>query len=342
APVAVRHAAHCRCHSALGRGARRPRGTAAMSGKPQRPGVAPPRLIGGLAVAALLAFALSLAIGPSGFGLGGAGEAADLIFWEIRMPRAVLGALVGAALGLSGAALQGYLRNPLAEPSLVGVSGGAALGAVLAIHLGLSQAFALALPVGGLAGAAVAMLAVVALAGAHGGPVTLILAGLAVSSIATALISLALNLSQNPFASVEMVFWMMGSLADRSLTQVWLSAPLMLAEDAAGSLGIDLSRTRLMVIAGTALAVGAATAVTGIIGFVGLIVPHVLRPFAGHRPGLLLPASLLGGAIMLLLADVGLRLLQPWVDLRIGVLTALLGAPFFVWLVLKTRSELAG
>src|SRR6185436_7679678 len=139
APVAVRHAAHCRCHSALGRGARRPRGTAAMSGKPQRPGVAPPRLIGGLAVAALLAFALSLAIGPSGFGLGGAGEAADLIFWEIRMPRAVLGALVGAALGLSGAALQGYLRNPLAEPSLVGVSGGAALGAVLAIHLGLSQ-----------------------------------------------------------------------------------------------------------------------------------------------------------------------------------------------------------
>ena len=141
----------------------------------------------------------------------------------------MLGALVGGALGLSGAALQGYLRNPLAEPSLVGVSGGAALGAVLAIHLGLSPAFALALPLGGLVGAAVAMLAVVALAGAHGGPVTLILAGLAVSSIATALISLALNLSQNPFASVEMVFWMMGSLADRSLTQVWLAAPLMLA-----------------------------------------------------------------------------------------------------------------
>ena len=155
------------------------------------------------------------------------GEARALIFNEIRLPRAVLGALVGGALGLSGAALQGYLRNPLAEPSLVGVSGGAALGAVLAIHLGLSQAFALALPLGGLAGAAVAMLAVVALAGAHGGPVTLILAGLAVSSIATALVSLALNLSQNPFAAVEMVFWMMGSLADRSLTQLWISAPLI-------------------------------------------------------------------------------------------------------------------
>jgi iron complex transport system permease protein len=129
---------------------------------------------------------------------------------------------------VSGAALQGYLRNPLAEPSLVGVSGGAALGAVLAIHLGLASAFAFALPLGGLAGAAVAMLAVVALAGVHGGPVTLILAGLAVSAIATALISLALNLSQNPFAAVEMVLWMMGSLTDRSLTQVWLAAPLML------------------------------------------------------------------------------------------------------------------
>jgi iron complex transport system permease protein len=321
--------------------------------------VGPARLLGALAAATLAAFFLSLAIGPAGFGIDATGEARALIFTEIRLPRAILGALIGAALGLSGAALQGYLRNPLAEPTLVGVSGGAALGAVLAIHLGLSQAFALALPLGGLAGAAAAMLLVIALAGARGGPVTLILAGLAVSSIATALVSLALNLSQNPFASVEMVFWMMGSLADRSLTQVWLAAPLMLAgmalllavgraldaltlgEDAAGSLGIDLARTRLMVIAGTALAVGAATAVTGIIGFVGLIVPHVLRPFAQHRPGLLLPASMLGGAIMLLVADIGLRLVQPWLELRIGVLTALIGAPFFVWLVVRTRSELA-
>jgi iron complex transport system permease protein len=330
-----------------------------MTGTPQRAGVAPPLLIGGLAIAALAAIALSLAIGPSGFGLSGAGDAAGLILWEIRMPRAVLGLLVGAALGLSGAALQGYLRNPLAEPSLVGVSGGAALGAVLAIHLGLSQAFALALPLGGLAGAALAMFAVVALAGAHGGPVTLILAGLAVSGIATALISLALNLSQNPFASVEMVFWLMGSLADRSLTQVWLAAPpilagtavllvlgraldaLTLGEDAARSLGIDVARTRLALVAGTALAVGAATSVTGVIGFVGLLIPHVLRPIAGHRPSLLLPASALAGAIFLLVADIGLRLAQPWMDLRIGVLTALIGAPFFVWLVLKTRSELA-
>jgi iron complex transport system permease protein len=321
--------------------------------------IAPRSLLLVLAAATAAAFLLSLAIGPSGFGFGPAGEAGSLIFWEIRLPRAVLGALVGAALGLCGAALQGYLRNPLAEPSLIGVSGGAALGAVLSIHLGLSQAIALALPAGGLAGAALAMLAVVTLAGIQGGPVTLILAGLAVSAIATALISLALNLSQNPFASVEMVFWLMGSLADRSLTQVWLAGPLIVAgmgvllvlgraldalalgEDAARSLGIDIAHARLFIVVGTALSVGAATAVTGVIGFVGLLVPHVLRPFAGYRPGLLLPASMLGGAVFLLVADIGLRLLQPVMDLRVGVLTALIGAPFFVWLVLRTRGELA-
>jgi iron complex transport system permease protein len=330
-----------------------------MSARAARPDIKPIHLLGGLAVAALAAFALSLAIGPAGFGIEATGEARALIFWEVRLPRAVLGALVGASLGLSGAALQGYLRNPLAEPGLVGVSGGAALGAVFAIHLGLAQTVALARPIGGLVGAAIAMLAVVALAGMHGGPVTLILAGLAVSSIATALISLALNLSENPFAAVEMVFWLMGSLTDRSLTHVWLSAPLIVAgigllltvgraldalslgEDAARSLGIDLGRTRFAVVAGTALSVGAATAVTGIIGFVGLLIPHVLRPFAAHRPGLLLPASALAGAIFLSVADIGLRLSQQWTDLRIGVLTALIGAPFFVWLVLKTRSELA-
>jgi iron complex transport system permease protein len=330
-----------------------------MSGASSRLSVKPMQLLVALGIAAALAFILSLSVGPGGFGIEATGEARALIFYEIRLPRAVLGALVGGALGLSGAALQGYLRNPLAEPSLVGVSSGAALGAVLAIHLGLSQVLALALPVGALVGAAAAMLAVVALAGARSEPVTLILAGLAVSSIATALIWLALNLSQNPFASVEMVFWMMGSLADRSLTQLWISAPLILAggallltiaraldaltlgEDAATSLGIDLARTRLAVVAGTALAVGATTAVTGVIGFVGLIVPHMPRPLAQHRPGLLLPAGALGGAVMLLVADVALRLVQPWVELRIGVLTALIGAPFFVWLVLKTRSELA-
>jgi iron complex transport system permease protein len=317
------------------------------------------KVFGCLSALTLLAFALSLALGPAGVGLLQMGEAGRLIFWEIRLPRALLGALVGATLGLSGAALQGYLRNPLAEATLLGVSGGAALGAVLAIHLGLGQVLALAVPAGGLAGAAAALFAVAALAGLRGGPMTLILAGLAVSATATALISLALNLSRNPFASIEMVFWMMGSLADRSLTQVWLGGPLMLAgifllllvgraldaltlgEDAAISLGIDARLTRLTIILGVALSVGAATAITGVIGFVGLLVPHALRPWVGHRPGLLLPASLLGGASLLLLSDIALRLVQPWAEVRIGVLTALFGAPFFLWLVLKTRRELA-
>ena len=324
----------------------------------RRPATGGPVLLALLGALALAAFLLSLFTGPSTLGLAGAGEARALIFTEIRLPRAVLGALIGATLGLSGAALQGYLRNGLAEPGLLGVSGGAALGAALAIHLGLVQALALALPIGGLAGAAVAMLILVALAGRGSGTATLILAGLAVSTLTTALISLVLALSANPFASLEIVYWLMGSLADRSLPQVWLSAPLMLAgmallllvgraldaltlgEDAAKSLGIDLERTRWAIIAGTALGVGAATSVAGVIGFLGLMVPHVLRPFAGHRPSLLLPASLFGGASALLLSDVALRLMSAWVELRIGVLTALLGAPFFIWLVLKTRSEL--
>jgi iron complex transport system permease protein len=229
----------------------------------------------------------------------------------------------------------------------------------VAIHTGLSAGFALALPLGGLAGAGLATLTVLALAGSNSGTLTLILAGVAVSSAATALTSLALNLSPNPFAAVEMVYWLMGSLADRSTTQLFLAGPIMIAgqillvmlarsldalslgEDVATNLGVDLSRTRLLLVLGTAMTVGAATAVTGTIAFVGLIVPHVLRPFVGHAPGRLLVASLLGGAILLLAADLALRLITPGGELRLGVLTALIGAPFFVWLVMRTRREMA-
>lgn len=313
-------------------------------------------LLGGSVIALAV---LSLMIGPAGFGLPRGEGAAGLILTEIRLPRTLLAALTGAALGLSGAALQGYLRNPLAEPGIIGISSGAGLGAVLAIHSGASAALALALPLGGLAGAALATLIVLALAGERGGALTLILAGVAVSSVATALISLALSLAQNPFAAVEIVFWLLGSLADRSMTHVWLAGPLMLAgmavllmlgpsldaltlgEDAAHNLGIDLVRVRRLVVAGTALAVGAATAIVGTIAFVGLVVPHVLRPLVGHMPSRLLPASLLGGAGLVLASDIALRIVTPGGELRLGVLTALMGAPFFLWLVLKMRAELA-
>jgi len=311
-----------------------------------------------LAAVLVVSLALSLLTGPAGFGFPGGGNAAWLIFSEIRLPRAILGALIGAALGLCGAALQGYLRNPLAEPGLLGVTGGASLGAVVAIHSGASAAFALALPLGGLIGAGLATLAVLLLAGARSGPVTLILAGVAISSLAGALTTLALNLSPNPFAAVEMVFWMLGSLNDRSLVHVSIASPLILAggailmslrrdldalslgDDVAANLGLDLSRLRLKVVAGTALAIGAATSVAGSIGFVGLVVPHLLRRHAGHEPGRLLPLSALGGACLVLVADLVLRLLSPVGDLKLGVLTALIGAPFFLWLVVKTRQEL--
>lgn len=321
---------------------------------------APPYLLV-LAVSAglaLLGFVLSLTLGPEGFGLPAGAEAARLVLTEIRLPRALLGLLVGGALGLSGAVLQGYLRNPLAEPGLIGISGGASLGAVLAIHTGLAGRFALALPLGGLLGAALATLAVVALAGASGSVTTLILAGVAVSSVTSALTALALNVSPNPFASVEIMVWLMGSLTDRSLIHVWLAAPLIivgaamllttardlealtLGEDAARNLGVDPSLLRFKVIAGTALGVGAATSVTGAIAFVGLMVPHLVRPFVGSSPGRLLWPSLLCGAALVLFADVLLRLAGPRSDLRLGVLTALIGAPFFLWLVIKSRREL--
>ena len=315
-------------------------------------------VIGVLAAVAVLAFVASLLVGPAGIGLPGGGDAARVIFWEIRLPRALLGALVGGALGLSGAVLQGYLRNPLAEPGLLGISGGAALGAVVAIHTGAAGAFAIALPAGGLLGAAVAAMAVMLLAGERSGPITLILAGVAISSLAGALTTLALNLSPNPFALVEMLFWLLGSLTDRSLMHVWLAAPLILlggalllttgraldaltlGEDAAQNLGVDLSSLRNRIVAGTALSVGAATAVAGTIGFVGLVVPHLLRPLVGHEPQRLLPASALGGAALILAADVALRLFAPLSEVRLGVVTALVGAPFFLWLILKTRREL--
>jgi iron complex transport system permease protein len=321
--------------------------------------VMPSRIVILTAGLAVLAFFLSLMIGPDGFGLPHDAAAAKLVFNEIRVPRAVLGLLIGAALGVSGAVLQGYLRNPLAEPGLLGISGGAALGAVTAIHSGLAGRIALALPLAGLTGAALATIVIVALAGASGSTTTLILAGVAVSSVAGALTSLALNLSPNPFASTEIMFWLMGSLTDRSLVHVWLASPLILigiamllttgrdlealslGEDAAQNLGVDPAGLRFKVIGGSALAVGAATAVAGSIGFIGLIVPHILRPFVGSNPGRLLVPSLFGGAAMVLFSDVALRLFAPQGDLRLGVLSALIGAPFFLWRVLASRQELA-
>lgn len=323
--------------------------------------------LGLLCVMTLILFCLSLLVGPAGIGFSDSvsalfserRDAIALIMREIRLPRALLGLMVGGTLGLSGAVLQGYLRNPLAEPALIGVSASASLGAVLAIYTGLSAVFPLALPLAALAASVVAVLIVQAMAGVRGSVLTLILAGVAVSSFAGAMTSLALNLSSNPFAALEIMFWMLGSLTDRSMTHVWLALPFMLAGwaalltlgraldaltlggDTAASLGIDMRRVQFLAVFGTAASVGAATAVTGAIGFVGLVVPHLLRPLTGGRPSRLLPASALGGASVVLAADILVRVVAPERDLKLGVLTAIVGAPFFLWLVWRERRKVA-
>jgi iron complex transport system permease protein len=333
------------------------------------------RLTAALSLLVAALFMVSLTVGPAGSPplaslralIADDGTPLTLIMREIRLPRALLAAMIGASLGLSGAALQGYLRNPLAEPGLLGVSGTAALGAVIAIQTGFSASFvlslpgiaplAIGLPLAALAGALLGVLVLVALAGARGGALSLILAGIALSAMAGALTSLVLNLSPNPWAAQEIVFWMMGSLADRSMTHVWLALPLTLVgwwmlarlgrgldaltlgEDAAEALGIGLSRLRMLLVIGTACVVGAATAVAGAIGFVGLVVPHILRPLVGGHPSRLLLASALGGAALVLAADIAVRLVLPERDLKLGVLTALVGAPIFLHLIYRIRRE---
>ena len=324
------------------------------------------RLAVGLSALVTALFAAALLVGyvpaPAGEAwralLSGEG-ALGLVMREIRLPRAILAVMTGASLGMAGAAMQGYLRNPLAEPGIIGVTAGAGLGAVIALQSGLAAAWALGLPALALTGAAVAVGLILLLAGPRGSSRTLILAGIAISALATAMTSLVLNLSPNPFAAAEIVFWMLGSLDDRSFTHVWVALPfvavglallatlgrgldaLTLGEDAAASLGISLVAMRWALVIGTASAVGAVTAVAGAIGFVGLVVPHVLRRWVGGRPSALLWASALGGAALVLAADIAVRVALPDRDLKLGVLMALIGAPFFLHLIWRTREEMA-
>ncbi|MEI6561782.1 MAG: iron ABC transporter permease [Verrucomicrobiota bacterium] len=281
-----------------------------------------------------------------------------LVLWEIRLPRLLLGILVGGSLGLAGAAMQGLLRNPLVEPGLLGVSAGASLGAVAVFYSGLTATFAFAMPLGGMLGAFAAVLLVCTLAGRDGSIQNLILAGVTVSSICGAFTSVILNFSHNPYAGMEIVFWLLGSLSDRNFDHVAMAAPLIgvgslimlgcgnalraltLGEDTARSLGFRTERVRLRIIAGSSLAVGAAVSITGAIGFVGLVVPHLLRPLVKADAGRLLPASALGGAILLLWADLLVRLLPTGQELKVGVVTALVGAPVFLILLIRTRKSL--
>ena len=287
-----------------------------------------------------------------------ANTSTNIIIQEIRLPRTLLSIMIGAALGLSGAALQGYLRNPLAEPGIIGVSGCAALGAVIVFYSGLTSIISIALPLGGMAGAAISVLLLGLLAGYKSSVMTIILAGVAITSLAGSLTSLVLSLAPNPFATFEIFFWLLGSLADRSFEHVKLIIfplvigiglllttgraldALTLGEDVASSLGFNLQRIKWTIVIGISLAVGVAVSVSGIVGFVGLVVPHLLRPIADFRPGILLPLSMLGGINLTLAADILVRVISQGPELKLGVVTALIGAPFFLYLVIKSRSKL--
>lgn len=278
---------------------------------------------------------------------------ASLIVIEIRLPRTVLALIVGSVLGLSGAVLQGFTRNPLAEPALLGVSSGAALGAVIAIYFGLAALSPVTGPLLGMVGALTACALTFALG--RNGTVALVLAGAAVSSLTAAGIALALNFAPNPYAAYEIMSWLLGSLADKSWAQVTLIIPfvvlgagllavtgrsldaLSLDEAQAQSLGVDLSRLAALVVAGTALSVGAITSVAGAIGFVGLVAPHLVRPFVGYAPRRVLLPAALAGALLLLCADIVARLVHTNPELRLGVFTSLLGTPFFFWLVVRIK-----
>ena len=284
------------------------------------------------------------------------GSMAALILREIRLPRSVLALMAGATLGLAGAVLQGFTRNPLAEPALLGVSSGAALGAVIAIYFGLVTLSPAAGPLMGMMGGLCACALTFALG--RGSTVSLVLAGAAVSSLTAAGIALALNFAPNPYAAYEIMTWLLGSLADKSWSQVLLVLPfvtvgavllaltgrgldaLSLGEAQAQSLGISLLRLTALTVGGVALSVGAITAVTGAIGFIGLVAPHLVRPFVGYSPRRVLLPAALAGAVLLLCADIAARLVHTNPELRLGVFTSLLGTPFFFWLVLRIKRTL--
>ena len=312
-------------------------------------------MTGLLLLLTLAAFLLSLMAGkvwiwPMSWA---ANNADGWIFLELRLPRALLGLCVGAVLGLSGAVLQGYLRNPLADPTVLGVSASAALGGVLAIFLGINL-----VPVGlfgcAMIGAGASILLLLAI-GRGGGPIGFILGGMVLSTLAGALTAFVISIAPNPFAASEIINWLMGALTDRLMEDVLTALPFMaigallllttgraldaltLGENGAKSLGVDLFRLQWLIVLGVGLSVGASVAVSGVVGFVGLIVPHLIRSFYGEQPSRILVPSALGGAILTLTADSLVRLIPGPGEMRLGIAMAVLGAPFFLLLLIRYR-----
>jgi len=283
----------------------------------------------------------------------------QLVIEQIRLPRIIVGASVGMALGVAGATMQGLFRNPMADPGIIGVSAGGALGAVVAIAAGLTSIFFLALPVFAFAGAITATFLIygIAVAGGHFSMATLLLAGIAVNAFLGASISAIIIFLPDNEALREILFWLAGGLDARGWEHVRIATPLilgstalllvmardlnllMLGDDEARSMGLHVGVTRIALLSIAALATGAAVAVSGTIAFVGLVTPHVLRLVLGPDNRILIPLSALGGAVFVMVADAIARMVIQPAELRVGILTAFVGAPFFIALLIKNKRQ---
>ncbi|PCI59536.1 MAG: ABC transporter permease [Kordiimonadales bacterium] len=319
-------------------------------------------LVVALALAALLSGLfgqVTLSIGQFTDALFASGnDGMSIIVRELRLPRIILGMMAGATLGYTGAALQGLLRNPLADPGVIGVTASAGFGAVVAIYMGVAAVSAMAVPLFAMAFALMATFVLMMLASRDSSVLTLILAGIGISSLATAGVSLVMNFAASPMSLQDMVLWMLGSLENRTFDDLLLAGPfivigwilmigtgqglnaLSLGADTAQSLGIDVKRLRWRIVLGTALSVGATVSVCGAVGFIGLVVPHFVRAFIGHEPGRLLLPSAIAGALLMTLADILTRLPIGHGQLRLGVVMAVIGAPMFIYIIFKTRESM--
>lgn len=320
------------------------------------------RINAALVIALCIAAFASLLIGASHIsiisamrGLFGLDEASSIIMRELRLPRMLLAIGVGGILGLSGAAIQGLTRNPLAEPSVLGTPQAAALGAVAVLYTGVASANSLMLAIAAICAAGCSMALILLLIRKRQNILTLLLTGLGIGSLAGAAMSLIISVSANPYAVMEIVFWLMGSFEDRSMVHVAIAFPFMLiaglllyscrpgytaltlGEESAQSLGVNIARISVFTAAGISIGIGAAVAVSGAIGFVGLIAPHLVRPWCAGDPGRALLPSALTGALLTTLADILVRVIPSTSEIRVGVLTAIIGAPWFIWLVVTRR-----
>ena len=301
----------------------------------------------------------SIVLSSLGFDATGFGNTERLVIEQIRLPRIVTGALVGAALGVAGATMQGLFRNPMADPGIIGISAGGALGAVVAIATGTAGLFFLALPLFAFTGAMAAAFLVYGIAAVGGrfSMATLLLAGVAVNAFLSAIVSAIIILLPDHEALREILYWLAGGLDSRSWEHVRLSAPLilggagvimlmardlnllMLGDDEARSMGVRVGLARILLLATAALVTGAAVAVSGTIAFVGLVTPHILRLLIGPDHRVLIPMSALGGAVFVTVADTVARTIIQPAEFRVGILTAFVGAPFFIFLLIRNKRQ---